>query len=89
MNAIMYFKCSLSNKHFVRETCVQPFFNFIKLRSNKEDYPNDRCQMMVVHVLWLFKYNVFGNYLIESEVVINTLIDMTFTDKGSSFVAQN
>ena len=65
MNEIMYITCSLSNMHVVRETCVQLFFNFIKLLSNKEHYPNDRCQMMVLHVLWLFKCNVFGNYLIE------------------------
>ena len=48
--------------------------------------------MMVL--LWSFKCNVFGNYLIESKVVTNTLIDMALhvspsTDKGSLFVAQN
>ena len=68
------------------------FFNYIKLLSNKGHYPNDKCQMMVL--LWSFKCNVFGNYLFESYVVTNTLIDMALhvspsTDKGSSFVAQN
>ena len=68
---------------------VRLFFNYIKLLSNKEHYPNDSCQMMVLHVLWLFKCNVFGKYLIESQVVTNTIIDMAFTDRGSSFVALN
>ena len=75
MNEIMYITCSSSNIHFVREICVQLFFfNYIKLLSNKGHYPNDRCQMMVLS--WSFKCNLFGNYLIESYVVTNTLIDM-------------
>ena len=68
------------------------FFNFIQLLSNKGHYPNDRCQMMVL--LWSFKCNMFGTYLIESKVVTNTLIDMPLhvspsIDKVSLFVAQN
>ena len=47
------------------------FFNYIKLLSNKGHYPNDRCQMMLL--LWSFKCNVFGNDLIKSYVVTNTL----------------
>ena len=67
------------------------FFNYIQHLSNKGHYPNDRCQMMVL--LWSFKCNVFGNYLIESKVVTNTLIDMALhvspsTTKRSFFVAQ-
>ena len=66
---------------------VVVFFNYIKLLSNKGHYPNDRCQMMVL--LWSFKCNVFGKYLIGSYVVTNTLIDTALhvspsTDKGSS-----
>ena len=93
MNGIIYITCSLPNIHFVHEICVQHFlFNYIKLLSNKGHYPDDRCQMMIL--LWSFKCKVFGNYLIESWVVTNTLIDMALhvspsTDKGSSFVAQN
>ena len=62
----MYITSSLSNKHFVREICVQRgfFLNYIMLLSNKGHYLNDRCQMMVL--LWSFKCNVFGNYVIES-----------------------
>ena len=77
---------------FVLFCVLSLFFNYIQILSHKGHYPNDSFQMMLL--LWSFKCNVFGSYLIESKVVTNTSIDMArhvspSTDKGSLFVAQN